>query len=297
MGISGACGNIVLKEFPGGEKLCQYEDNIRGQSVFIVQSTVTDSDWMELFLMIDAAKRASAERVIVVMPYMGYMRQDRKSQPRTPISAKLMLNMLETAGASRVITMDLHSQNIQGFADFPLDSLYGSSIFFKEVSKGWGEWVVIAPDMGAIKTAQAYSDLLKCEIAIIPKKRDLRTGKITHNDIIGNVNGKKCLIIDDMTSTGGTLFGAAEVLKSAGAKKVLSFVTHCLDLGGIVRKSNSSENLIDGLFITNTVKNNVNIHNMPPSIRILDTSELFGEAILRTNRNDSISSLFDIKGI
>jgi ribose-phosphate pyrophosphokinase len=289
-GISGAEGNIILKRFADGESICQYSENIRGQDVFLVQSTNTDGYWIELLLMIDAARRASANKVTVVMPYMGYTRQDRKSEPRTPISVRLMLSLLERAGADRVITFDLHNLNIQGMADIPLDSLFGATQFFKDVKEDWSEWVIVSPDLGGIKSATAYSEFLGADFAFVNKKR--KGNNVVHTALVGDVKGRKCLMIDDMTVTGGTILGANKKLKEeGGAKEVVGFVIHAPTINLVRDKIGDSD--IDGFYTTDTINNKKNDDDR---IKTIGVAPLLGEAIVRTDEDKSISSLFPLKG-
>ena len=290
-GISGVCGDIELTKFGDGEKCCQYKENIRGTDVFIVQSTITDEAWMELFIMIDAARRASAKTVNVVMPYMGYTRQDRKTKARTPITAKLTLDMLAAAGADRILTIDLHNLSIQGFTNLPLDGLYGAAVFFDTVRKKWGSWVVVSPDMGGIKSANMYAQVLGADVAVVQKIRHA-DGSIEHGKIIGDINGRNCLLLDDMTISGGTLFGANTIIKENGGEKVIGFATHAPSLETIETKLSGSN--IDEFYTTNSIDQRFGM--VDKRATVLDISSLLGEAILRTHENKSISRLFDVAG-
>jgi len=283
-------GKVDLKRFSDGEIWVKYLENIRGREIFIVQSTHPPAEnLMELLLMIDAAKRASAKKVTAVIPYFGYARQDRKDQPRVSISAKLTANLITVAGADRVITMDLHAAQIQGFFDIPFDHLYASPIFtvlFKDKLK---DLVVVSPDIGGIKLARAYAKRLNASLVLIDKRRP------AHNiaevmTIIGDVKDKNVLIVDDMIDTGGTFVSAISALKSKGAKEIYGAVTHPLLSGKAIEKIDQSE--ITELYVTDSIP----LKNTPYSkkINVRTASELLAEAIIRSFRNESISSLFEI---
>jgi ribose-phosphate pyrophosphokinase len=245
---------------------------------------------MELLIMIDAARRASAARVTAVLPFFGYSRQDRKDQPRVPITSKLVANLLVAAGANRILTMDLHAQQIQGFFDIPVDHLYASPVFFEELkSRDLNNMTVFSPDVGGMKMANAYAEVLECPLGFVAKRR---TGASTVEamNLVGEVEGREILIIDDMTETAGTLIAAAKILKDRGAKKVSAIVSHGVlnDTG----KERLRTGILDELITTNTV--NMETEDLP--IKKLSVASLLGEAIRRTNTDSSISSLFQIKG-
>lgn len=282
-------GIIESKRFSDGEIWVKYGENIRGREVFIIQSTNPPSDnILELLIMLDAAKRASAKRITAVIPYFGYARQDRKDQPRVSITAKLMANLITEAGADRVITMDLHAAQIQGFFDIPFDHLYGSSVFINYVKDLSDNLAVVSPDVGGIKVARAYSKMLNSGLIVIDKRR------LSHNqaevmNIIGDAEGKDILLVDDLIDTAGTFVGAIRALKQNGAKKIFGAVTHPMLSGNAVERLNNSE--LDLLFVTDSVNN---VSDISPKIKIITASDLFAEALLRTYNNESISSLFNI---
>jgi len=271
-------GDALVSSFPDGETMVKINENIRGRDVFIVQSTCppTNQNLMELLIMIDAARRASAARITAVIPFFGYARQDRKDQPRVPITAKLVANLLTTAGASRVLTIDLHAQQIQGFFDVPVDHLYAAPVLYRYLSeKNLSDLVVVSPDVGGMKMAYAYAQLLHVDFAIVAKRR-VSGSEVQALNVVGDVEGKTALMVDDMTETAGTLTAAAEILKQNGAKCVLAGVSHAvLNDKAIERLQNSS---LDELITTDSV---------PPrevpnfKLTVLSVSGLLGEGILR----------------
>lgn len=282
-------GILESKRFSDGEIWVKYGENIRGREIFIIQSTNPPADnVLELLIMIDAAKRASAKRITAVIPYFGYSRQDRKDQPRVSITAKLMANLITEAGADRVITMDLHASQIQGFFDIPFDHLYGSSIFLKYVKELSDNLAVVSPDVGGIKVARAYSKMLHSGLIVIDKRR------LSHNqaevmNIIGDADGKDILLVDDLIDTAGTFVGAIKELKKKGAKKIFGAVSHPMLSGTAVERLNQSD--LDMLFVTDSIKID---DNLSAKIKVITASELFAEALIRTYNNESISSLFNI---
>lgn len=285
-------GDATVTSFPDNESFVRYNENIRGMDVFLVQSTCSPANHnvMELLIMIDAARRASAARVTAVLPFFGYSRQDRKDQPRVPITSKLVANLLVAAGANRILTMDLHAQQIQGFFDIPVDHLYASPVFFEELkSRDSDNMTVFSPDVGGMKMANAYAEVLECPLGFVAKRR---TGASTVEamNLVGEVEGREILIIDDMTETAGTLIAAAKILKDRGAKKVSAIVSHGVlnDTG----KERLRSGILDELITTNTVS--MDTEDLP--IKKLSVAPLLGEAIRRTNTDSSISSLFQIKG-
>jgi ribose-phosphate pyrophosphokinase len=286
-------GKCTVSAFPDGETFVKIDENVRGEDVFVVQSTSppTNHYLMEMFIMIDALRRASASRITAVLPFYGYARQDRKDQPRVPITAKLVANLIVAAGANRVLTMDLHAQQIQGFFDIPVDHLYAAPVMYEYLrSKKLKNLVVVSPDVGGLKMAHAYSQVLEAGLAIVAKRRKSAT-EIESMTVIGEIKGKTVLMVDDLTETAGTLSTAAKLLHAKGAKQVLACVSHAIlnDLGiERLRKS-----VIDELITTDTVLrpkiNGVNITT-------LSVASLLGEAIKRIHNNSSVTSLFEFKG-
>jgi ribose-phosphate pyrophosphokinase len=287
----GKCG---IRPFPDGETFVKIEENVRGEDVFIVQPTSppTNHHLMELFIMMDALRRASANRITAVLPFYGYARQDRKDQPRVPITAKLVANLLIAAGANRILTMDLHAQQIQGFFDIPVDHLYAAPVMYDYLrKKNLNDLVVVSPDVGGLKMAYAYSQELDASLAIIAKRRK-SASEVESMAVIGEVRGKNVLLVDDLTETAGTLTKGAELLKKKGAKRILACVSHAiLNDVGIERLRKSS---IDELITTDTV--------LRPVIRgvkiiTLSVAGLLGEAIKRIHSNSSVTSLFESRGV
>jgi ribose-phosphate pyrophosphokinase len=269
------------------------EENVRGEDVFIVQPTSppTNHNLMEMFIMVDAVRRASAMRITTVLPFYGYARQDRKDQPRVPITAKLVANLLVAAGANRILTMDLHAQQIQGFFDIPVDHLYAAPVMYEYLkTKNLTDLVVVSPDVGGLKMAHAYSQVLGCGLAIVAKRRKSAT-EVESMAVIGEIRGKNILLVDDLTETAGTLTQAAALLKKKGAKKILACVSHAiLNSVGIERMRKS---VIDELITTDTVQRPA-IDGV--KITTLSVAGLLGEAIKRIHNNSSVNSLFEFKG-
>jgi ribose-phosphate pyrophosphokinase len=286
-------GKCDIKPFPDGETFVKIEENVRGEDVFIIQPTSppTNHNLMELFIMIDALRRASAKRITAVVPFYGYARQDRKDQPRVPITAKLVANLLVAAGTTRILTMDLHAQQIQGFFDIPVDHLYAAPVMYEYLRrKDLTNLVVVSPDIGGLKMAHAYSQTLGVGLAIVAKRRKSAT-EVESMAVIGEIKGKNILMVDDLTETAGTLTTAAALLKKKGAKNILACVSHAiLSDVGIDRLRKSA---IDELITTDTVQR-------PPidgvKIVTLSVATLLGEAIKRINSNSSVNSLFEFKG-
>jgi len=285
-------GKIKIMRFSDGEIWVKYNENIRGADVFIVQPTNSPAEnILELLIMIDAARRASASRITAVIPYYGYARQDRKDQPRVSITAKLIANLITKAGADRVLTMDLHAPQIQGFFDIPLDHLYAAVVFADHYRrKGIQDLVVVAPDIGSIRLARAYAKRLEASLAMVDKRRT-QPNMVEAINIIGEVKGKNILIIDDMVDTAGTLTQAANILKAKGAEEIYAACTHPILSGDAVGRIERSPIL--RLSVTDTIF-------IPPEkriekIEILSVAELFAEAIKRIHQGKSISSLFDIE--
>ncbi len=286
-------GKCTVSAFPDGETFVKIEENVRGEDVFIVQSTSppTNHNLLELFIMMDALRRASASRITAVLPFYGYARQDRKDQPRVPITAKLIANLLVAAGANRILTMDLHAQQIQGFFDIPVDHLYAAPVMYDFLKKkNLADLVVVSPDVGGLKMAHAYSQVLEAGLAIVAKRRK-SAEHVESMAIIGEIRGKNVLMVDDLTETAGTLTTAAALLRKKGAKSVYACVSHAIlnDLG-VQRLQNS---IIDELITTDTVLR-------PPidgvKITTLSVAGLLGEAIKRIHSNSSVTSLFEFKG-
>ena len=286
-------GKCSIQPFPDGETFVKIDENVRGEDVFIVQPTSppTNHHLMELFIMMDALRRASADRITAVLPFYGYARQDRKDQPRVPITAKLVANLLVAAGANRILAMDLHAQQIMGFFDIPVDHLYAAPVMYEYLRKKISnDLVVVSPDVGGLKMAYAYSQTMDANLAIVAKRRKSAT-EVESMAIIGEVRGKNALIVDDLTETAGTLTKAAELLKKKGAKKILACVSHAiLNDVGIERLRKSA---IDELITTDTVLRPA-ISGV--NITTLSVAGLLGEAIKRIHSNSSVNSLFEFKG-
>lgn len=283
-------GAVELKRFSDGEIWVKYLENIRGSDVFIIQSTNPPSEnLMELLIMVDAAKRASAKSITAVIPYFGYSRQDRKDQPRVSITAKLVANLITVAGADRVLTMDLHAAQIQGFFDIPFDHLYGSSIFSGLFSEFSDNLVVVSPDVGGIKMARSYAKRLHANLVVIDKRRP-KPNMAEVLNIIGSVKDKDVLIVDDLIDTAGTFYSAVEALKQHGALNIYGAITHALCSGPALQRIKDSQ--LTKLFVSDTIQ--FNDVGKTDKISIVTVSDIFAEAIRRTFNNESISSLFDI---
>ncbi|MDB6053400.1 MAG: ribose-phosphate pyrophosphokinae [Verrucomicrobiales bacterium] len=286
-------GKCTVSSFPDGETFVKIEENVRGEDVFLIQSTSPPSNHhlMEMFILMDALRRASASRITAVLPFYGYARQDRKDQPRVPITAKLVANLLVAAGANRVLAMDLHAQQIQGFFDIPVDHLYAAPVMYDYIKqKQLSDLVVVSPDVGGLKMAHAYSQVLGAGLAIVAKRRKNAT-EIESMTVIGEIKGNNILMVDDLTETAGTLTTASALLKKEGAKTIYACVSHAIlnDLGiERLRKSN-----IDELITTDTVLRPA-IEGV--NITTLSVAGLLGEAIKRINCNSSVTSLFEFKG-
>ncbi|HEX9829016.1 MAG TPA: ribose-phosphate pyrophosphokinase [Bacteroidota bacterium] len=282
-------GHVELRNFSDGEMWVKYADNIRGDDVFIVQSTQPPAEnLIELLIMLDAAKRASAERVTAVIPYFGYARQDRKDQPRVSITAKLVANLLTGSGADRVITMDLHAPQIQGFFDIPLDHLYSSAVFIDHFrSMNIPNLAVVSPDVGGLKMARSFAKRLDADLVLIDKRRP-KANEAEVLNVIGNTNGKNVLIVDDLIDTGGTFVNAVAALKENGAKEVYGACTHPILSGKAIERIDTSalKNL--------TVTDSIPLRQKSPKIELRSVAKLFAEAINRTHNHQSISSLFDV---
>jgi ribose-phosphate pyrophosphokinase len=286
-------GEATVTSFPDGETFVKINENVRGHDVFIIQSTCppTNHHLMELLIMIDAARRASAARITAVLPFYGYARQDRKDQPRVPITAKLVANLLVAAGATRILTMDLHSQQIQGFFDIPVDHLYASPVFFDYFATRRSDrtLVVCSPDVGGMKMAAAYADVLGAALGLVAKKRKSAT-TVEAMSVVGEVSGCDVLLVDDITETAGTLTAAAKILREHGAMKITAAVSHCVLNDVALERLKSG--LIDELITTNSTP--VDPKGLP--ITVLSIAKLLGQAIIRINSNESVTGLFRIKG-
>lgn len=285
----GAC---EIHNFSDGEIWVKYSENIRGSDVFIIQSTNPPADnLMELLIMVDAAKRASARKVTAVLPYFGYARQDRKDQPRVSITAKLVANLITQAGVDRVITMDLHAPQIQGFFDIPVDHLYSSAVYVSFFAgKQIPDLTVVSPDVGGIKMARAFAKRLGGDLILIDKRRP-RPNHAEVMNIIGEVKNRNILIVDDLIDTAGTFCGAVEALREAGAKEIFGACTHPLFSGNAAERINASA--VSKVYITDSIALGTTSSSMS-KVETLTVADLFGEAIQRAFNNQSISSLFDV---
>jgi ribose-phosphate pyrophosphokinase len=286
-------GKADVINFPDGESFVRINENVRGADVFIIQSTnnPANQNLMELFIMIDAARRASAARITAVIPFYGYARQDRKDQPRVPITSKLVANLLVSSGANRVLTVDLHAQQIQGFFDIPVDHLYASPVLFEHLKDiDTKNLTLFSPDIGGMKMASAYARMLDVPLGFIAKRRT-SASTVEATSLVGETEGRDILLIDDMTETAGTLCAAAKLLKANGAKSVMAAVSHgVLNEMGYERLANGD---IDQLITTNTttVEKRAGV-----PITVLSVATLLGEGIKRIHNNESVTGLFQIKG-
>ena len=282
-------GKSQVVVFSDGEFQPSFEESIRGHHVFIVQSTMPSADnLMELLLMIDAAKRASAHKVIAVIPYFGWARQDRKDQPRVSIGAKLVANMLTAAHVDRIITMDLHADQIQGFFDIPMDALYASSIFIDHIQKmNIDNLLIAAPDLGASKRASAYAKRLGCDLAVCHKQR-ARANVVESMTLIGDVKDKNVIILDDIIDTAGTIVKAGQVMMDNGAKSVRAFATHAVCSGPAMERLDKS--VFTEVVVTDSIP--LNPETASKKIRVVSTASLFADVIRRVENYESISSLF-----
>tara|TARA_B100001059_G_C17811449_1_gene572533 strand:+ start:1406 stop:2338 length:933 start_codon:yes stop_codon:yes gene_type:complete len=285
--------NTNIKRFSDGEIYIEINENIRGNSVFVIQSTSNpaNDNLMELLLVIDALKRSSAKNITAVIPYYGYARQDRKVAPRTSISAKVVANLLTNAGASRVVTVDLHAGQIQGFFDMPVDNLFTTPLFAKYIKRKFKNknLICVSPDVGGVQRTRGLATRIKADLAIIDKRRPA-PGKSQVMNIIGNVKGKTCIIVDDIIDSGGTIVNAVEALKKSGAIDVYVFITHAVLSGEAVEKIKKSK--IKKLIITDTIDNSKKIKNNN-KIEVLSISSLMAEAIKRISNSNSVSDLFN----
>src|SRR5690242_15856007 len=282
-----------VRRFSDMEVFVEIQENVRGEDVFVVQSTSypANDNLMELLVTLDALKRGSARRVTAVIPYYGYARQDRKSGPRTPISAKLVANMITVAGADRVLTLDLHAGQIQGFFDIPTDNLFAAPVFVKDIQERFdtGNLVIVSPDVGGVVRARAIAKRLDVDLAIIDKRRE-RAGVSEVMNIIGDVKGRRCILVDDIVDSAGTLCNAAEALMEAGASAVAAYVTHGVLSGGAVTRVVTSP--LSELVITDSIVA-TEAMRVARNVRQLSIAPLMAEAISRISEERSVSSLFD----
>lgn len=285
-------GNVRIEPFPDGELMIKLEEDVRGKDVFVIQSTCSpvNRSMMELLIFIDCARRASAERITAVVPYFGYARQDRKDEGRTPITAKLVANLIATAGADRVLTMDLHAAQIQGFFDIPVDNLLAEPVLSHHfISEKIENLVLVSPDVGNVKRARIYADRMKGELAIIDKRR-VSGNDVEVGHVIGNVKGRTVLMIDDMISTAGTISQAARLCKESGAERILVGATHAVLCGPAVQRLCDAP--IDEVIVTDTIPvSDEKLQDLGKG-RVLSISRLMGEAIHRIHNDESVSSLF-----
>lgn len=280
-------GKVITSTYSDGEFQPSFEESVRGTRVFIIGSTNPGpNNMMEMLLMLDAAKRASARHITAVLPYFGWARQDRKDKPRVPIAAKLVAKMLETAGATRIITMDLHADQIQGFFEVPVDHLFASTIFMEEIqSLNLDNLMIASPDMGGSKRAYAYSKNLECEVVICYKQRE-KANVISHMELIGDVTGKNVILVDDMVDTAGTLTKAANLMMERGAKSVRAICTHPILSGNAYERIANSK--LEQLIVTDSIP----LTQKSPKIKVVSCAKLFAEVMTRVHNNKSISSTF-----
>lgn len=280
-------GKVITSTYSDGEFQPSFEESVRGSRVFIIGSTHPGSDHlMEMLLMLDAAKRASARHITAVLPYFGWARQDRKDKPRVPIAAKMVASILETAGATRIITMDLHADQIQGFFEKPVDHLFASTIFLPHLRKlGLDNLTIASPDMGGSKRAYAYSKALECDVVICYKQR-AKANVISHMELIGNVEGKNVVLVDDMVDTAGTLTKAADLMMERGAKSVRAICTHPVLSGEAYERVEKSK--LQELIVTDSIP----LKQESRKIKVVGCAELFADVMTRVHNNKSISSKF-----
>ena len=286
-------GAISLTTFPDGEKHCKINEDVRGRDIFIIQPTAppVNDNLMELLIMIDAAKRASAGRITAVIPYYAYGRSDKKDQPRVPVTARLVANFLEVAGADRVLTLDLHAGQIQGFFDIPVDNLFAAPVMIADIQATYqgDDLVVVSPDVGGVVRARAVAKRIDADLAIVDKRRE-RAGVSEVMNIIGDVDGRVCVMVDDIVDSAGTLCNAAAALKAAGASEVHAYVTHAVLSGGAVARVSSSE--LESLVVTDTIAM-TEAMRISENIKTLSIAKLMAEAIRRISAESSVSSLFN----
>jgi len=296
-GVNVGLCDARVERFNDGEIFVEVYENVRGEDMFIIQPTSNpaNDNLMELLIMADALRRSSAQRITAVIPYFGYARQDRRSKARTPISAKLVANMLVGTGIERVLTMDLHAAQIQGFFDIPVDNLYASPVFALDIMAQFkdnlSDVMIISPDVGGVARARELAKRINAPLAIVDKRRE-KAGEVAEMTVIGDVSGKKCIIVDDMVDTAGTLCKAAEVLLENGASEVHAYITHGVMSGPAVERV--SKSVMKSLVITDTIQPTDAVASAP-NIRILPTAPVFAQAILNIWNGTSVSSLFDNK--
>ena len=280
-------GNVITSTYSDGEFQPSFEESVRGTRVFLIGSTNPGPEnLMELLLMLDAAKRASARHITAVIPYFGWARQDRKDKPRVPIAAKLVAKMLETAGATRIITMDLHADQIQGFFEKPVDHMFASTIFLPYLrSLNLDNLTIASPDMGGSKRAYAYSKALESDVVICYKQR-AKANVISHMELIGDVTGKNVVLVDDMVDTAGTLTKAADLMMERGALSVRAICTHPILSGNAYERLENSK--LEELIVTDSIP----VSQESPKIRVLSCADLFADVMTKVHRNESISSKF-----
>jgi ribose-phosphate pyrophosphokinase len=282
-----------VRRFADMEIFVEIQENVRGQDTFIIQSTSfpANDHLMELLIMTDALRRASARRITAVVPYFGYARQDRKPAPRAPISAKLVSNLITRAGVDRVLTVDLHAGQIQGFFDIPTDNLFGAPVMVRDIKErlDLNNVMVISPDVGGVVRARALAKRIDAPLAIVDKRRE-RAGESEVMNVIGDVSGKSCILVDDIVDSGGTLCNAAEALLARGAKDVRAYITHGVLSGGAVARITSSK--LKELVVTDSIQPTEAVR-VASNIRVISIAPLMGEAIARTAKEESVSSLFD----
>jgi ribose-phosphate pyrophosphokinase len=291
--LNAPLGKALVKRFADQEIFVEIQENVRGEDVFILQSTAwpANDNLMELLIMIDAFRRSSARRITAVIPYFGYARQDRRTSGRTPISAKLVANLITEAGASRVLTLDLHAGQIQGFFDIPTDNLHAVPTLARDVVRNYDvtKLVVVSPDVGGVVRARALAKRLDVTLAIVDKRRE-KAGESEVMNVIGDVAGKDCLLVDDIVDSGGTLCNAADALLARGALSVTAYITHGVLSGGAVERIGASR--LKELVISDSIQPTSAVMNAR-NVRVISLGELIGEAIRRTADEESISSLFD----
>ncbi len=282
----------LVRRFADMEIFVEIQENVRGEDVFIIQPTSfpTNDHLMELLIIVDAARRASARRITAVVPYFGYARQDRKPGPRTPITAKLVANMIERAGADRVLTIDLHAGQIQGFFDIPVDNLYAAPVMVQDLKRHYDleNVMVVSPDVGGVVRARALAKRIGAQLAIVDKRRE-RPGESEVMNIIGDVHGRACILVDDIVDSGGTLCNAAEALLEQGAQEVSAYITHGVLSGGAVARIAASP--LKELVITDSIQPTEAVR-VASNLRVISVAELLGEAVRRTAEERSVSSLF-----
>jgi len=287
-----------IEQFPDGEVIVKVDEDVRGRDCFVVQSTSdpVNANLMELLIYIDCLRRASAKRITAVIPYFGYARQDRKDEGRVPITAKLVANLIVAAGADRVLCMDLHAAQIQGFFDIPVDHLGAAPVFvehFRTMREQWSDLVLVSPDVGNVKVANMYAGLLDAELAIIDKRRETGS-KVAVRNLIGNVEGRTVLMVDDMISTAGTICEGAKLVYARGAKRVVAAATHPVMAGLALERL--MEAPIDEVVVTDTIPDGERLEVLRPKLKVLTVAKLLGEAVHRIHHDLSISALFRQSG-